>query len=224
MSGRIARDPTPMIAIVLAAGRSTRMGRPKLHLPWGQTTILGQVLDTLRAAAIDDIVVAVRRGDGAAARAAEARGADVAWIVVDDGLPTVSLQGALVHITSSQPTSGDRSVLVMPGDMPLVAPSTVTHLVAAFLDTLEGSDGHSGVVADAGQRIVAPAYGRRRGHPVIFGAAHVPALLALGPGARPRDVVISAKAAGHVRLVAVEDAGVVTDIDDAAAYERWRPG
>ena len=35
--------------IVLAAGESHRMGRPKLLLPWGKTTVLGQVVETFAA-------------------------------------------------------------------------------------------------------------------------------------------------------------------------------
>ena len=39
-------------AVILAAGRSQRMGRPKLALPWGHTTVIGQVVEVLAAAQI----------------------------------------------------------------------------------------------------------------------------------------------------------------------------
>jgi CTP:molybdopterin cytidylyltransferase MocA len=44
-------------AVVLAAGRSQRMGQPKLILPWGDTTIIGRVVSVLATAQIDEIVV-----------------------------------------------------------------------------------------------------------------------------------------------------------------------
>ena len=44
-------------AVVLAAGLSTRMGRPKLILPWGSTTVIGQVLATLAQGKVDEIIV-----------------------------------------------------------------------------------------------------------------------------------------------------------------------
>src|SRR6266508_6897749 len=44
-------------AIILAAGESKRMGQPKMLLPWGKMTVLGQVLLTFQEAGIDDIVV-----------------------------------------------------------------------------------------------------------------------------------------------------------------------
>ncbi len=44
-------------AILLAAGLSSRMGQPKLLLPWGGTTVLGQVVSTFAAAGIEEIIV-----------------------------------------------------------------------------------------------------------------------------------------------------------------------
>ena len=40
---------TRSFAVVPAAGRSRRMGRPKLLLPWGESTIIQQVLGAWRA-------------------------------------------------------------------------------------------------------------------------------------------------------------------------------
>ncbi len=44
-------------AIILAAGKSKRMGQPKMLLPWGKISVLGQVLSTFQQAEIDDITV-----------------------------------------------------------------------------------------------------------------------------------------------------------------------
>ena len=44
-------------AIILAAGKSVRMGQQKMLMPWGNTTVLGKVIDTLQAAGIEDIVL-----------------------------------------------------------------------------------------------------------------------------------------------------------------------
>ncbi len=44
-------------AIIPAAGQSKRMGQPKLLLPWGSTTVLGKVIETVQAAGIEDILV-----------------------------------------------------------------------------------------------------------------------------------------------------------------------
>jgi len=44
-------------AIVLAAGQSRRMGSPKINLPWGKMTVLGQVVGTLLEAGLDEIIL-----------------------------------------------------------------------------------------------------------------------------------------------------------------------
>ena len=44
-------------AIILAAGESKRMGQPKMLLPWGKVSVLGQVISTFQSAGIEDIIV-----------------------------------------------------------------------------------------------------------------------------------------------------------------------
>src|SRR5947207_9308448 len=52
-------------AIVLAAGRSTRMGRPKALLPLGDNeTFLSRIVRTLHEADVDDVVVVVGHESG----------------------------------------------------------------------------------------------------------------------------------------------------------------
>ena len=47
-------------AIILAAGKSIRMGQPKMLMPWGNTTVLGKVIETLQAAGVEDITLVYR--------------------------------------------------------------------------------------------------------------------------------------------------------------------
>jgi CTP:molybdopterin cytidylyltransferase MocA len=49
--------PTPITAVVLAAGRSSRMGRPKATLPLHGETFLTHIIRTFRDAGVDDVVV-----------------------------------------------------------------------------------------------------------------------------------------------------------------------
>ena len=44
-------------AIILAAGQSKRMGQPKMLMPWGATTVLGKVIQTIRSAGVEDILL-----------------------------------------------------------------------------------------------------------------------------------------------------------------------
>src|SRR5687767_7060979 len=47
----------PPAAVVPAAGASTRMGKPKLLLPWGQTTVLESTLAALQGGGVEAVVV-----------------------------------------------------------------------------------------------------------------------------------------------------------------------
>ena len=50
--------------IILGAGASSRMGRPKLLLPWGKTTIIGHLIEQWQALGAAQIAVVCRAGDG----------------------------------------------------------------------------------------------------------------------------------------------------------------
>jgi molybdenum cofactor cytidylyltransferase len=51
-------------AVILAAGRSVRMGRPKLLLPWGQTSVLGHLLTQWSAAGASQVAIVHAAQDG----------------------------------------------------------------------------------------------------------------------------------------------------------------
>ena len=50
-------------AVILAAGSSSRMGRPKLLLPWGATSVLGHQIQTWRSLSVGQIAAVVAAGD-----------------------------------------------------------------------------------------------------------------------------------------------------------------
>ena len=65
---------------------------------------------------------------------------------------------------------------------------------------------------------VAPVYQGQRGHPVLLDHAFWRAMLDLPGGSRPRDVIQGARE--KLRLVEVDEKGVVLDVDTREAYER----
>jgi molybdenum cofactor cytidylyltransferase len=87
--------------------------------------------------------------------------------------------------------------LILPGDLPLVRPSSLQAVAAAL----------------AQHAVVLPQFQGRRGHPVGFGAPCRDALLALAGHEGAAPVVRRYAAAGRVAHLALDDAGIVTDID-----------
>ena len=53
--------------IILGAGASRRMGKPKLLLPWHDTTVIGRIISTWRELGASQIVVVMRPNDAALA-------------------------------------------------------------------------------------------------------------------------------------------------------------
>src|SRR5262245_36149886 len=55
----LAHDRHMIPAVVLAAGKSTRMGRTKALLPLGGDTFVSRIVHTFRSAGVEDVVVVV---------------------------------------------------------------------------------------------------------------------------------------------------------------------
>jgi molybdenum cofactor cytidylyltransferase len=134
--------------LVLAAGGSSRLGRPKQLLPYGDGTLLGHVLGVARACAFDQLVVAVGGHADEVLAAVDLGGADV---VINDAYGegcSSSIAAALAAVDARC----DVLVLLL-GDQPGVAAETVGALL----------DGRGTAP------LAACRYEDGRGHPLAFG-------------------------------------------------------
>lgn len=194
--------PGPAVAgIVLAAGRSSRMGRSKALLPVGDETFLESAVRTLREGGCDP-VVAVLPADGDAERLTtlvESAGGRPA-VNPDPGSEQVdSLRVGLEAVGA-----GPAATIVLPVDFPLAGPGIVRRLIETF--------------RARGAPIVRPIHHAQPGHPVLF-ARDLWAELAdpdLDEGAR--DVVHRHHA--EIEDVPVDDRGVTVDVDTPEDFAR----
>ena len=141
----------PFVAgLVLAAGGSRRLGRPKQLLPFGEATLLDHTVATARACGFDQLVVAVG-GDADEVRArVNLEGAD---IVVNPGFGAGCSSSIAVAVDALDPAA---TVLVlMLGDQPGVVPETVRALLAGRGDAA----------------LAVCRYDDGRGHPFAFDRA-----------------------------------------------------
>lgn len=112
---------------------------------------------------------------------------------------------------ATRATSDASGWLVLPGDLPLVEPASLR----AVADAL------------AHDAVVLPHFNGERGHPVGFGAAWRDALIALAGQEGAAAIVRRAASQGQVTHLALDDLGIVTDIDtldDLARAERVLAG
>ena len=190
-----------MIAgIVLAAGRSSRMGAPKALLAASDTdTFLSRLVATLRAGGVPDPMVVARDDDEPVRAEAGRCGARV--IVnprADEGGQLSSILAGLTTVDHARV----RALVVMPVDAPLVKPQTIAELLAAFDATLAP--------------VVRPCHGGRHGHPVLFSRAVFDELRRADPSLGAK-AVLRAHAAAILNLE-VDDPGVLGDIDTPDSY------
>jgi CTP:molybdopterin cytidylyltransferase MocA len=191
-------DAGSVVAVVLAAGASSRMGRPKALLDFDGTPCLARVLAACRDGGAAGIVL-VTSPAGAAVRALGAGTIEALNEHPERGMLS-SIQAGLAKLPVAA------GFLIFPVDFPLVPAGEVQRLIEAFHRRAPG------------QRIFIPSYARRRGHPVLVDAALAPEFLAL-PSDSTARVVISAHEQ-EIAYVAAADDRVLMDMDTPEDYQR----
>lgn len=193
--------PAGMIAgIVLAAGRSRRMGRPKALLPFRGESFLARAVRVLREGGCGEVVAVVGpEGDPVAREVAETAREAGARVEVNPDPEAEQVDSLRAGLAALPPEA--EAAVVLPVDVPGVGAEAVRAVVEAFR---------------GGAPIARAVHGGAHGHPVLFARRVFPELLAdpLPEGAR---TVIHAHA-GEVAEVPVESAGVLLDVDTPGDY------
>lgn len=190
-------------AVVLAAGQSKRMGIPKLTLPWGGSTVIGRVIETLREAGIERIRVVTGETNEFLESTLDGMGIEVATNArFETGEMLSSLQVGL----NSLPENVEAALVVI-GDQPQMEIDVVKMVVERYLT--------------ARASLVIPSYQMRRGHPWLVGQSMWRDIIALKPPATLRDFINSH--AVMVDYVVVDTPSILKDLDTPQDYERERP-
>ena len=193
-----------LAAIILAAGDSTRMGRPKALLPDPEgRPFVARLVRTFAAAGLHDIVVVTGSLHAVIAEAVAADRPPVAPNLVNNPQPALGQVSSLWMGLDAVARPGIDGALVTLVDIPLVLPLTIRRVIDAW--TLNRAP------------IVRPAVGDRHGHPVLFDRSVFDALrhAPLTEGAR---AVVHANA-DRIVNVPVDDQGCLLDIDTPADYD-----
>ena len=115
-------------AIVLAAGLSTRMGIPKMILPWGNSSIIGTVISTLVAAGLKQVVVVTGGSSSEVEKALEGFPNQIVFNpLYENGEMLYSIQIGL----SALPTKTNAALVVL-GDQPQMQIGVVQAVIKAF--------------------------------------------------------------------------------------------
>lgn len=195
-----------LAAVILAAGESRRMKRPKALLPFpteettpGKVTFLEHLVSTTRHPRVNPLRVVL----GASAERIRQRvHLDADSVVLNENWEQGQLSSLQAAIrTLPEDTDGIILLLV---DHPLIT----AHLVAGLVDRF----------FESRAPIVVPTFGGRRGHPVIFSSKLFKELLATPLDAGARAVVRAHT--NEVLEVPTEEEGVVLNLNDPGALKR----
>ena len=190
-------------AFVLAAGLSRRMGTNKMLLPFGERTVLSQVLAVLRDCPLDEIVI-VTGHEQEKIEAMMSR--------------HVSQQGGLRFVYNPDYAAGDMLSSIQAGlaalkddcDAALVALGDQPHIERRCVEPV--------LAAHEKGAVIIPSFNRHGGHPVLIDRACWPDILALPLGASLRDVWRAHP--GWLRYVQVDTDTILRDMDTPDEYRR----
>lgn len=188
-------------AVILAAGRSRRMGTPKLLLPLRGRPVIDWVVTAVAASKVQHTVVVVGAPDEAIRAALTGRPVSFA---VNRSSESEMLDSLRVGLRSLVPEC--THTLVVLGDQPTIKAS----LIDGLLQAAESS----------GRGIAVPTHGRRRGHPTLIASRHYEELMR-GFDAEGLRGLLRLHSDDIVEVESA-DASSLFDLDTPEDYERLR--
>jgi molybdenum cofactor cytidylyltransferase len=192
-------------ALLPAAGKSTRMGQPKLLLPLGGRTVLECVVAALRQAGVDQVLVVVGPHVAELAAVATQAGAHVCLLAEETPDMRATVEKGLRWLEERFQPGPEDAWLLCPADHPTLDPTVVRQL-------LDARTHHPACT------IFIPGFGGRRGHPALIGWRHVASMLEL-PAGVGLNVYLRQQVAA-TREVPVASAEVLCDLDTPEDYAR----
>jgi molybdenum cofactor cytidylyltransferase len=187
-------------AVVLAAGKSSRMGRTKALLPLGGETFVSRVVRTFRSAGVDDVVVVVGH-DAELVSDALSRLDLAPRVILNTDYESGQLSSILAGLRAVD-RPGVAAMLMTLVDVPLVSAETVRAVLIRYRST--------------SAPVVRPVNGDRHGHPVLIDRRLFGQFRGADSASGVKPIVRAhASAVGDVEVF---DEGAFTDIDTPEDY------
>ncbi|MFO1188746.1 MAG: molybdopterin-binding/glycosyltransferase family 2 protein [Alphaproteobacteria bacterium] len=198
-------DSAPRVtAVVLAAGRSSRMQGPnKLLAMVDGEPIIARVVRAALLSQVDDVVVVAGHD---ADRVRAALPADPKLTVVENPDYALGLSTSLRRGIAAVPASSDGAIICL-GDMPRITARHIDTLIAAF-------------VPASGHTICVPVHDGKRGNPVLFARRYFDEMRAASGDSGAKHLI--GTHADHVHDVAFDDDAIFADLDTPADLAAFR--
>ena len=186
-------------AVILAAGESKRMGKPKLLLPYGEKTIIETIVATIVSSKVEQTLVIL----GSDREKTEEKIKNYPVKVVYNRDFRSGMLSSVQCGFKSLPEE-TRAVLVVLGDQPKISTTVINKLIDAY--------------KSSGKGIVLPVYKKERGHPVLIDVKYGEEVENLSPEAGLRGTVYNHPE--DILEVDVETSSIFQDIDYMEDYKK----
>ncbi|MCX5971542.1 MAG: nucleotidyltransferase family protein [Coprothermobacterota bacterium] len=190
-------------ALILAAGKSLRMGQPKMLMLWKGKPLLAHVVENVLQGEFSEVIVVT----GDASRQIQ----PLAKAIGDTRLRCSFNKDYTLGMLSSVQcgilalSDSFEGVMIALGDQPAIPVETYRQLLAHFLSS------------DA--LILIPSFRQKRGHPIFLRSTLLPELLALDP-ARDSLHNVTSHHASRIQTISLDEPAIVQDLDTPGDYEQ----
>jgi molybdenum cofactor cytidylyltransferase len=191
-------------AIILAAGRSTRMGEAKQLLRLGESTVLERTLENVRTAGVDETVLVLGFSAEIIRQQLPISAIDGLKVVVNHAYEQGMASSLREGLSALDPQID--AALVVLADQPFVRPETLNRIIEQR--------------RCSNAQMVIPLHKGSRGNPVLLDRSVFPEVMALDGDIGCR-AIFESRTEG-IAWIEVDDVGVLLDIDNKDDYERLR--
>jgi molybdenum cofactor cytidylyltransferase len=195
-------------AVILAAGQSRRMGQPKLLLPWGNVTVLEQVISVFARAGLEDILVITGGAhDQIQELILKCREKYPVRSTVNEQHASAEMMSSLQRGLRVLANEAVEAAMIGLGDQPQIQEGSVRAVRDAFLERKSP--------------LIVPSYQMRRGHPWLVARPLWAEILEMSVSLTPRDF-LSAHAK-EIHYVNLTSSSILADLDTPEDYQIARP-
>ncbi len=188
--------------IILAAGSASRMGRTKQLLPFGNTTLLGQVIQNARQSALHELIVVLGYCADEIEQAIDFYGAKI----VRNPVYQKGQSSSLIKGLEAVSPICDAALFLL-GDQPLITAAIINKIIHAFKNSQAS--------------VTIPYCKGIRGNPVIITRSLFHRLKALTGDTGPR--VLFGEFKDVILKVPISDEAILMDVDTIDDYENLLP-
>jgi molybdenum cofactor cytidylyltransferase len=185
-------------AIILAAGRSQRMGKPKALLRFEDKTFLEQVISVLKLSDADRITVVLGAETETIKKSIDLSGTN---IVINKDYQKGQLSSLIAAIEDTPEQT--KAILICLVDSPFITKEVVNKIISKFKET--------------NNPIIVPVFNKERGHPTLFSRSLFNELLGAPEEQGARYVLYS----NEEKILELEtsESGILIGIDTPADYK-----